>query len=141
MILLDAAVSLLCAAISGMGVGGGSLLLLYLTLLRHHPQQVAQGETLLFFVCSALGSCLFLLLARQEKPLLTSRESPACKGGRPLTKRQFYLLLPIGLLGSALGAPLALRMRAEVLRRCFGGFLLLCGGWKLYASFRGKKKP
>ena len=45
--------------LTGLGVGGGSLLILWLTLVLEIPQQAARGINLLFFLPSALISCLF----------------------------------------------------------------------------------
>ena len=45
--------------LTGLGVGGGSLLILWLTLALELPQQAARGINLLFFLPSALISCLF----------------------------------------------------------------------------------
>ena len=45
--------------LSGIGVGGGSLLILWLTIVLDMPQTVARGINLLFFIPSALISCLF----------------------------------------------------------------------------------
>lgn len=43
--------------LSGLGIGGGSLLILWLTILAHVEPQTARGINLLFFLPSALGAC------------------------------------------------------------------------------------
>lgn len=45
--------------LSGLGVGGGSLLILWLTLVLKMPQAEARGINLLFFLPSAALACLF----------------------------------------------------------------------------------
>ena len=45
--------------LSGIGIGGGSLLILWLTIVLGMPQPVARGINLLFFIPSALVACLF----------------------------------------------------------------------------------
>ena len=45
--------------LSGLGIGGGSLLILWLTLVLKMPQAEARGINLLFFLPSAAIACLF----------------------------------------------------------------------------------
>ena len=45
--------------LTGLGVGGGSLLILWLTLGLGMNQEIATGINLLFFLPSALVSCCF----------------------------------------------------------------------------------
>lgn len=61
MLLLDILAAAAAGALTGAGVGGGSLLLLYLTLARDVPQLEAQGINLLYFL-AASGPALFFHL-------------------------------------------------------------------------------
>lgn len=45
--------------LAGLGVGGGSLLILWLTFVLGTPQETARCINLLFFIPSALVSCIF----------------------------------------------------------------------------------
>lgn len=45
--------------LTGLGVGGGSLLILWLTLVLEMPQTDARGINLLFFLPSAVIACWF----------------------------------------------------------------------------------
>ena len=45
--------------LTGLGVGGGSLLILWLTLVLEMPQADARGINLLFFLPSAVIACWF----------------------------------------------------------------------------------
>lgn len=45
--------------LSGLGVGGGSLLILWLTLVLDLPQESARAINLLFFLPAAMIACLF----------------------------------------------------------------------------------
>ena len=44
--------------LSGLGIGGGSLLILWLTLVLQTDPQTARGINLLFFLPSALAACI-----------------------------------------------------------------------------------
>lgn len=52
-------VGTLLGVLSGLGTGGGSLLILWLTLVQNTPQEEARAINLLFFIPSALIACLF----------------------------------------------------------------------------------
>ena len=45
--------------LSGLGTGGGSLLILWLTMIRAMPQEQARMINLMFFLPSAVIACLF----------------------------------------------------------------------------------
>ena len=53
--LLDIIVSFAIALLSGLGVGSGGLLVIYLTLYAGTPQLQAQGVNLVFFLFSILA--------------------------------------------------------------------------------------
>ena len=50
MSVFDIIVGIATGIISGFGIGGGSLLVLYLTAISHLPQQTAGGINLLYFI-------------------------------------------------------------------------------------------
>ena len=95
-----ALIALLCATLSGLGVGSAGILVLYLTRIEGVPQLTAQGLNLLFFLASGITS---LLLSLKKAP--------------PLWRYQVLLLLG-GIPGALFGAELAAILPAAVLRRC-----------------------
>ena len=102
--------------LSGFGVGGGSLLLVWLTAFAGLPQDQAQGINLLYFL-------------------------PAAGAALPAHIKNGYVdggtVLPAvlaGLAGTALAAWIATGLEVELLRRCFGGFLLVIGLRELFAK-------
>ena len=103
----------LCGA---MGFGSGTVLLLYLTAALALDQQTAQGINLLFFLpCGLLAFCVHA--ARRALPL-----------------RRALALVVSSLPGAALGFLLLHCLPVALLRRAFGGFLLLlafAGFWRL----------
>ena len=58
-LILILAVSTVLGFLTGLGVGGGSLLILWLTLFLQEPQNTARTINLLFFLPAALVACLF----------------------------------------------------------------------------------
>lgn len=107
--LLPLLVGAATGVLSGFGVGGGTLLLVYLTAFAGVEQRQAQGINLLYF----LPAALLALPAHWKNGYI---EKPA--------------LLPAvgaGLVCAALGAWGATALEVGVLRKCFGAFLIVIG--------------
>ena len=107
--LLPLAVGAATGILSGFGVGGGTLLLVYLTAFAGVDQHQAQGVNLLYFLPAAL-----LALPAHVKNGYIRRAA----------------LLPAfgaGLFCAGLGAWLATGLEVALLRRLFGGFLVAVG--------------
>ena len=108
-----------CAGIiSGMGIGGGTILIPALLFLTDITQQQAQGVNLIYFIPTAITA----LITHQKKGSLD------WKMAKPLAV--------LGLVGAAAGAFLAVSLESELLRKIFGGFLFLMG---LSEIFKKKK--
>ena len=105
--------------LSGFGVGGGTLLLIYMTTFAGLDQNLAQGVNLLYFLPTAATALFYHR-----------------KNGY-LDKRAAWPAILCGLLGTALAAWLATSLDGEILRKCFGVFLLFVG---LHELFRKKAK-
>ena len=121
--MTDFIVSFLIALLSGMGIGSGGFLVLYLTLAEGMAQFPAQGINLLFFLFSASAS---LLIHMRKRRLF---------GGAILA------MSAMGLLGSPLGTMAAAALPSALLRKLFGGMLILSGMLALRKSLaRSKKK-
>ena len=118
-ILLPFLCGLGAAIISAWGVGGGTLLLLVMTLFLGVDQRTAQGINLLFFLPTAASALIC-----------------HAKGGY-LDKPTLKAAIPVALLAAALGAWLATAVDVELLRKPFGIYLLFSGVSLLWPS---KKK-
>ncbi len=121
----DAIVALVIAVLSGMGIGSGGFLVLYLTLAEGMVQLAAQGINLLFFLFSGGAS----LLVHMRK--------------RRLFGNAILAMSTMGMLGSPLGSLAAAALPSELLRKLFGGMLILSGMLALRKSLlrdKGNKK-
>ena len=95
-----------CGLLSGLGIGGGTLLMV--------PQQTAQGINLLYFLPSAACALFFHIRNRLIR---------------------WDIVLPAALGGcvtAAIAAWIATGLDVSLLRRLFGGFLLLTGLRELF---------
>ena len=106
--------------LSGLGTGGGSLLILWLTLVLGMEQPEARSINLMFFVPSALVACLF-----------------RWKQGRLDIKKVLPAIIA-GSIASGLFTFLSRSMDTVLLQKIFGGLLLLTGVREL--MYKPKKK-
>ena len=102
------------AALAAMGVGGGGLLVVYLTMLLGTEQRAAQGINLVFFLCASLASMLIHFKKRR------------------LELRRAALFALGGVFGAWLGCVLARSVSPEALRVCFGWMLTVTGVLTVY---------
>lgn len=111
-------IGFLSGIISGMGIGGGAILIPSLVLFMGVPQIEAQGINLVVFIPIGLVA------------LLTHR-----KEGN-IDHRYNKMIIIGGIVGGVIGSIIAFRIKQDNLRRYFGFFLLLIG---IYEFFKKKK--
>lgn len=110
------------AVLSALGMGGGGILLIYLTAYAGMPQQAAQGINLVFFL--PVAAVAIWIHARSK--LVRWRVAGPC--------------ILVGLGGVWLGSRIALGMDPQLLGKCFGGFLLAIGIRELLAKPAAQQK-
>ena len=102
-------IGLLTGILSGFGIGGGTILMIYLTAFAAFPQKIAQSINLLYFIPTAAAA---LILHSKHHQL------------------KWNAVLPAALCGCATAAGfsfLTIGMNLTLLRRLFGVFLLFTG--------------
>lgn len=112
--LLPLAVGVATGVLSGFGVGGGTLLLVYLTAFVGIDQHLAQGINLLYFLPAGLMAL------------------PAHMKNGYIVKPALLPAIGAGLFCAALAAWSATALDVELLRKIFGGFLVIIGGMELF---------
>lgn len=106
-------ISALIAVLVGLGVGSGGLFIIYLTAALSIEQLTAQGLNLLFFLAASAGGIAVHLFCRRVR---------------------LSLFLPFALFavpGAILGAYIAGLVPGDILRRIFGGFMIVLGSISL----------
>ena len=91
--------------VSGMGMGGGTVLIILLSVFGGIEQHVAQATNIVFFVPAALVSILLNIKHKLIK----------WKVAIPITI--------FGLIGAIVGGKIALILDTHSLKKCFGVFL------------------
>lgn len=102
--------------LSGFGIGGGSLLLLYLTLIVGLAQREAASINLLYFLVCAPAA----LLSHIKNGLIEKQAALYC--------------IPCGVLCAIAASLLSARLELSLLRRGFGILLLFIGLHEIFTK-------
>ena len=117
---------LLCfcvAVLSGLGVGGGGLLAVILSLFSDIPALTVQGINLYFFLFSGAASLVVQLLTRRMRFGVIA------------------LCTVFGLVGTVLGSALAHSLGGSTTRKLFGLLLVVAGLLTLFRCFAPLFRP
>ena len=106
-------IGLLSGIISGMGIGGGSILIPSLVLMANLSQHQAQSINLIIFIPVSITA---LVVHIREKNIFFQ-----------YTK----WIVPSGIMGAILGSMIALKIDAYNLKKYFAIFLLFVGIYEL----------
>ncbi len=111
---------LLSGIVSGMGIGGGTILIPALSILLGLNQQTAQGVNLVYFIPTA---CIALVTHNKNKSI---------------QKHILWKIVVSGVLGAVIGSFIAIQIQPALLRRMFGFFLLCMGVLELCKKEKNK---
>ncbi len=107
--MLEMIMGLVLGYLAGLGIGGGSLLILWLTLVVHLPHTAARAINLMFFITAAGAVSLF-----------------RWKQGT-LNLKKLIPAIVAGCIAAAIGSWLSLHLDTFWLKKGFGVLLILTG--------------
>lgn len=122
MLISTMLITFLLAALSGMGVGGGGLFVIYLSLFTNTPQLTAQGMNLLFFLLSSGASVTVHLRSRT------------------ICYSAVAVMALFGIIGALVGTFLSAHLPQHLLRQIFGAMLVVSGILALLQKDSKEKK-
>ena len=114
-------IPIILAALSGMGIGGGGLFVIYLNLFCDMPQIHMQAINLIFFIFAA-GASLLIHLSR-----------------RKIYVNAVLIMIIFGIVGSLVGSAVAARIDGAILGKIFGCMLVLVGCYSFFRAMKNKK--
>lgn len=121
--MLTVLIGALSGIISGMGIGGGAILIPALTMIIGIDQKLAQGINLVYFLPTAVIA-LIIHIKNKNADLKTAVIIGIC-----------------GIAGAIVGSLFAMRLCNDILRRMFGIFLLLIGLREVWKGIKSFKNP
>ncbi len=119
--MIAALAGLVCGVLSGMGIGGGTLLMLWMTAVQSVEQVAAQSINLLYFLPTGLCA---LILHIKNGLVRAKIVLPAIAAGCPAAIAAAYF---------------ATNLDASLLRKLFGGLLVIVGIYELFGRHERDK--
>ena len=114
--------SFLAGLLGSMGFGGGTVLIIYLTVFESLAQTMAQGINLLFFIPCAVYAVISYI-----------------RNGLIQKERLLSLIIP-GIIGACIGYYVIDYLPSEFLGKLFGGFLVVLGASQILSLLFEIKK-
>ena len=111
-------VGMISGIITGLGMGGGSLLILILVTFMAVSQHIAQAANLIFFIPTAI---IAILIHIKNKNI-----------DKNISKKLFFPTV----VGSGMGAYLTSLIETESLKKYFGYFLLIIGIYEIITTVK-----
>lgn len=119
--MLEFFTGVISGTVSGTGMGGGTILILILSVFMGIDQHVAQGANLIFFVPTSISA---IIITFKEKLI-------NWKVGIPVAIS--------GIIGAIIGAKISVNMDVNRLKRYFGIFLILITIYEIYSLIKQYK--
>ena len=118
---MEIAIGIIAGIVTGLGAGGGTILIIGLNLLLGIEQRVAQSINLIFFVPTALTS---IILNAKNKNIKWKVSIP---------------IIIASIVGAVIGALIAENIEVDLLKKLFGVFLGLIALYEIYSVWRKNK--
>lgn len=116
--MIEVLIGLISGTISGTGMGGGTILILLLSIFMGLDQHVAQATNLVFFVPTAIAA-IFISLKKKIIDL-----------------RAGVVVIIVGVVGATIGAIISSKMNVNLLKKFFGIFLLIIAIYEIYSWYK-----
>ena len=115
-------IGVIAGIVGGLGMGGGTVLILILSIFNNVEQHIAQGANVVFFIPTAVAAIIVFVKNKNIK---------------------FKLGIPIllwGIVGTTIGASISSMLDVYVLRKFFGIFLIFIGLYQTYSVYKMYRK-
>lgn len=107
---------------SGVGMGGGTILIFLLTTILMLEQHIAQATNLIYFIPTAITA---IIINYRNKNIDT--------------KLAIFISI-CGIIGAIIGAIISVNTNVEMLRKLFGIFLAIIAIHEIYTLFKEYKQ-
>ena len=113
---------LISGTVSGTGMGGGTILILVLSIFLGVEQHIAQATNLVFFVPTSISAIIISIKSK-------------------LIEWKIGIVLAItGIIGVIIGANISAKIEVKSLKRYFGIFLAGIAIYEIYSMIKEYKK-
>ena len=119
--MLEGIFGLIAGIISGLGMGGGTILILLLTTFQGMEQHIAQATNLIFFVPTSIAAIIIHLKNKN------------------IDKKVAMVVGFLGIIGAIIGAIVANNIDSKNLKKYFSIFILLIAIREIYTLYKEYK--
>lgn len=116
--MIEILIGFISGIVSGTGMGGGTILILCLSIFLGIDQKIAQATNLIFFIPTSLAA-IYINIKKKNINLKISR-----------------IIIVCGIIGAIIGAIIAKNMDTKVLKKSFGIFLAFIAIHEIYTIFK-----
>ena len=116
--MMEILIGFVSGIVSGTGMGGGTILILCLSIFLGIDQKIAQATNLIFFIPTSLAA-IYINLKRKNINLKISKT-----------------IIFWGIIGAIIGAIIAKNMNTKILKKFFGIFLAFIAIHEIYTIFK-----
>ena len=114
---MEVVFGIIAGIITSLGMGGGAILILLLTLFMNIDQHISQATNLIFFIPTAITSIIINVKNKQID----------FKAGKDI--------IIYGIIGAIIGSFIAVDLPNQNWRKIFGIFLLIIGIFQVYEIY------
>lgn len=119
--MLETLFGLIAGTISGMGMGGGTILILLLSIFMNFDQHIAQATNLVFFIPTSIAA------------IITNFKQ------KNIDLKVAKLISIFGVIGAIIGAIISDKIETESLRKYFAIFILIIAIREIYSLYKEYK--
>lgn len=98
-------------------MGGGTILILLLSIFMNLDQHVAQATNLIFFIPTAITSVIIGIKNKN------------------INVKEALVIVVSGIIGAIISANISSNLNVNLLRKMFGAFLLILAIYEIYSWF------
>ena len=123
--MIEVLIGVISGIVSGTGMGGGTILIFLLTIIRGIEQHMAQAANLIFFIPTSIVAIIVNLKNKN------------------IDLKLAIVISIFGIIGSIIGAKISIFIKVNLLKKYFGIFLAIIAVYEIYTivkKYRNNKK-
>lgn len=120
--MLEGIFGFIAGIVSGMGMGGGTILILLLTTFQGMEQHMAQATNLIFFIPTSLAAIAIHIKNKN------------------IERKVVFFIILFGIVGATIGAIIANHIETQELKKYFSIFILIIALREIYSLWKEYKK-
>lgn len=123
--MIEIIFGVIAGMVTGLGMGGGTILILLLSLFMDLDQHIAQATNLVFFIPTSLAA-IFINIKQKN-----------------VDGKVAFIISIFGIIGAMIGAIISEKISSDALRKYFAIFILIIAFheiYQLYKEYKKKKK-